>query len=264
MVSESLWTQLRAIVPPKLAENEPRAIEFKGKHVFDGGDERSIKVTWHGTILPKSDGDIWLAAAFAEYEKFASHEHRRVDAGREMFGTRTNYLYGVMNYKDVPLTEIVSLPDHAHWYRIANCKGQMLLHELHATLGDKIFGDAMESFGTQHAGQEVTTADFVAHVEKAAGKSLKPFFDYWLTKTGLPRLKLGEIKVSRDVSSTPDKTKPFVIEGSINTDGAPLPISIDISIETAKGEFLKTAPLDAATGKLQNRIDRKANSADGR
>ena len=29
---------------------------------------------WHGTILPATDGDIWLAVAFAEYERYVAKE----------------------------------------------------------------------------------------------------------------------------------------------------------------------------------------------
>jgi hypothetical protein len=29
---------------------------------------------WHGTLLPRSDGDVWLAAAFADYERIVARE----------------------------------------------------------------------------------------------------------------------------------------------------------------------------------------------
>ena len=40
-------------------------VDFEARHPF----------AWRGTLLPKTDADIWLAAAFADYEKVVALEH---------------------------------------------------------------------------------------------------------------------------------------------------------------------------------------------
>ena len=72
------------------------------------------------------------------------------------------------------------------WTSTPEGKGVLLLHQLRKLLGNDVFVKAMDSFGRENAGKEVTTAQFQAHVEKASGKELKSFFDHWLNQPGLP------------------------------------------------------------------------------
>jgi hypothetical protein len=145
---------------------------------------------WNGTLLPKADADIWLAAAFADYEKTYAREkaYRRrggekgmseEDADRiavELYGYRSNYLAAARAVGDVPLAKTRSELTRDEWYRIASGKGVLVLHALRKQLGDVLFDKVMQSFGRRHAGQVVSTAQFRAHVEKVAGKSLAQFF----------------------------------------------------------------------------------------
>ena len=47
-----------------------------GPHTHDHAAEpdRERPPAWHGTILPATDADTWLAAAFADYERVVSLE----------------------------------------------------------------------------------------------------------------------------------------------------------------------------------------------
>ena len=46
-------------------KDEPLHVEFEARHPF----------AWRGTLLPATDADLWLAAAFAEYENVVALEH---------------------------------------------------------------------------------------------------------------------------------------------------------------------------------------------
>lgn len=72
-----------------------------------------IAAAWNGTLLPQTDGDIWLAAAFAEYEKIVALENalrkngelKPADRDRiavELFQYRSSYLTAVRAAGDVP------------------------------------------------------------------------------------------------------------------------------------------------------------------
>src|SRR5206468_3954871 len=128
---------------------------------------------WHGTLFPKSDADIWLAAAFSDYHRYVAREKnlrlandgKLTDEAKESLAVQLNsyrsrYLATVKAAGDVPLTEIKAAMDSDDWYRIASGKGFLALHELHQILGDPLFEDTMDAFGRDHAGKETTSAEF--------------------------------------------------------------------------------------------------------
>ena len=48
-----------------IKKEEPQHVEFDAAHPY----------AWRGTLLPKTDADIWLAAAFSDFEKVVALEH---------------------------------------------------------------------------------------------------------------------------------------------------------------------------------------------
>jgi hypothetical protein len=198
------WTVLHAGAPDK--GDVAKAVDLPDTVVAaeteDEHDEDSAKPTepaWHGTLLPKADADVWLAAAFAEYEKVVAKESaaREKAAGklvgddrdqlaRELYSFRSRYLAAARSGGDVPLARTRREVGRDDWYEVAVGKGVLLLHELRQQLGAKAFDGAMDAFGREHAGQEVTAAQFRAHMEKEAKRSLEAFFAAWLDQPGLP------------------------------------------------------------------------------
>ncbi len=162
-------------------------------------DEMTTVAAWHGTILPQTDADDWLAAAFAAYEPIAAldNAYRKQAKGTptpadrdqvavRLFAYKADYALGTRTAPEVPLNKTHSDLRHDAWYRVASGKGVLLLHELRGLLGAEKFDAMMDEFGRANAGKPVTVARFVEHAEKAAGKPLKDFFKQWLEETGLP------------------------------------------------------------------------------
>src|SRR5260370_41467810 len=154
---------------------------------------------WHGTLFPKSDADIWLAAAFADYHRYVAMEKnmrlandgKLKDEDKEKLAYtlnayRSRYLAAVKAAQDVPLIETKSAMDKDEWYRIASGKGFLAMHELRQLLGDPLFEDTMDAFGKDHGGKKVSSAEFQGFVEKATDKKLDKFFASWLKEKGLP------------------------------------------------------------------------------
>ena len=81
----------------------------------------------------------------------------------------------------MPLAEVKSQWNEGQWYGIAAGKGTMLLAALRTHLGAAKFDKALDDFGLANAGKPVTTAAFREHMDQAAGHSLAPLFDPWLT-----------------------------------------------------------------------------------
>lgn len=166
------------------------------------GDRPNLETTpaWHGTILAKTDADLWLAASWPACERLVAMEHalgkgqkdgkltardrERLAVSRHVF--RVAYEVGVRGGKDTPLSKITpSLRDN-HWHGIAMGKGVLFLLALREQMGGPAFDKAMDEFGTLHAGQQVTTEQFRAHLCKNDDKKLTALFATWLDEPGLP------------------------------------------------------------------------------
>ena len=266
------WTQIGIFPPaPQTPDEEAgKAVDLGGhRREAQGGQEaKSSQPAWHGTILAKSDGDLWLATAFADYEHVFNQDNQRAQAsdGRclcaadkqktagDFFGARSKYMVAAQATGDVALSQIAFTTVDDNWYRIASGKGLLLLHELRAVLGDKKFADAMDAFGTQHAGKEVSSGEFVAHMEAAYGKNLKNFFDYWLNHTGLPRVKIVSAEVRPRVYKTEPKGKhlpQFVVAGTLSIENGPWPAALEATVETAKGEATSMLKIDPDSGAFE-------------
>jgi hypothetical protein len=207
---------------------------------------------WYGTLLPKTDADIWLATAFADYERIVAQEQalRGESADRpfssgdrdrlaaELFAYRTGYCAGASAGGDIPLAKTRPEPIQNDWYRVAAGKGVLVLHELRRLLGDELFRKAMESFGRAHPGKDVAVSEFQAHVAKVAGKSLDGFFDYWTRQPGLPSFRLGEVTVV-------PRNGGFRLEGTVHRAGSPPATKLDVTVESPAGEVTKTFLADA-------------------
>ncbi|MBI1914149.1 MAG: hypothetical protein HYS12_05340 [Planctomycetes bacterium] len=262
------WTVLHANAPPRVKWNGPAVVDlpYKVEAVAEKTapaieDEPLPTVpAWHGTILPRTDADIWLATAFAHYEKIVAAENAlrdRASDGKlsaadrdrlalELFAHRVNYLAGARASVDQPLAKTKPETVGDDWYRVAAGKGVWVLHELRKVLGDRTFEKAMDSFGRLHAGKEVTSAQFQLHVEQVAKKRLDEFFAYWLKQPGLPALQLGPFSFLRN--NNPGGG--YHVGGEICRPDKLPPLVVAVTVETDKGEVTKEVVLDGPTTKV--------------
>jgi hypothetical protein len=270
-LASNSWTILHSTAPEhipgtRLASDlpDPNQGSFESVDTKEEVKPGITKPAWHGTVLPKTEADIWLAAAFAAYERIVAAENdakespegkstslARVDRERlavEINSYRSRYLASARAGRDVPLAETRSEFGSSHWYNVTVGKGVLVLQELAHTLGDSRFNEVMDSFGRQHAGQEVTVGEFQAHVERAAGKPMRDFFEYWLHRPGLPQVRLEKI-------SAASRDKRFEIKGEILRERGVPATQIEFVVETEQGEEVKT--ISASAGRTAFAIQTK-------
>jgi hypothetical protein len=207
------WTILSAEPPPSPAADAAAAVDLASSKARKGSDSdaeageadpagrRILPAAWHGTLLPASDADIWLAAAFADYEKIVTREQALRARAKDrtlkpaendrlrldLFAPGSRYRTAVARHGgDVALSRITADLHSDDWYQIAAGKGVLLLAALRQTLGDAAFLKLMDDFGRAHAGQPVTTEQFCTHAEAVARRDLQSFFTHWLTEPRLP------------------------------------------------------------------------------
>lgn len=198
------WTVLSGRAPPagdrptRLADlHDPEKDEPFGSKAKED-ENPHLATVWRGTILAKTEADLWLAAAFPAAERLASLERALAGAkgslsakardriAVEKHAYRALYESGARGGKEVPLAKLTRSLRDARWHELALGKGTLFLGALRDHVGGEAFDEAMDAFGVAHAGKEVTTAEFQAHLEKASGRKLDPLFVAWLNETGLP------------------------------------------------------------------------------
>jgi hypothetical protein len=213
---------------------------------------------WRGTLLPKSDADIWLTTAFANYERIVALENvlqqksdspflqpRDLDRlATELFYYRSVYELGARAGKDVPLAQTRSTLRDENWYRVASGKGVLLLHSLRGLVGKADFDRLMDQFGRAHAGQEITVAQFQSYMEAGTGKSLATFFDGWLHYPGLPRLELRKIDVHNN-------GQQWISTVTIARDKNSGSLSVPITVETSTDEITQFVRLEREQDSVQ-------------
>lgn len=194
------WT-LVGVTPPPASSEQVAAVDLKP---FPEPPKEPVEPesavyppAWHGTLVPKSDADTWLAAAFSDYEKIAAREKawrhqskngtlsRTVQDRMDLavFAPRTRWLSAVRRLgRDLPLADTKFTWTANEWYDIAAGKGTLLLAALRAELGDETFFKFMDDFGREHAGRTASTEEFRTAAEQATRRPLASWFDRWLNR----------------------------------------------------------------------------------
>ena len=137
--------------------------------------DRERSPAWHGTILPETDADTWLAAAFADYERIVALEQalkaRAKDGRARGRATRTASTWPCSPRplatwrpspaaagKDIPLSETRADLRSDEWYDIASGKGVLVLAELRRAAGRRArsatFMDAVRPGPRRPAGHD--------------------------------------------------------------------------------------------------------------
>ena len=115
--------------------------------------QRTLPPAWHGTLLPEADGDMWLAAAFSDYEKIVALEKSlrgrprgkpldkliaTIAIGwplRSLLRSRAGWRQRGGWAAICRWPQIIPQWDKNEWYAIAAGKGVMLLASLRASIG---------------------------------------------------------------------------------------------------------------------------------
>src|SRR5262249_44410481 len=123
------WTILHTNPPVKTEGKLIAAVDLKGIHsrieqVSQEEQEKPLPTVpaWYGTLLPKTSGDAWLAAAFSDYERYVAMESAiwkrnsgeslsQADKDRlavQLFQYQSEFLAGARAWKDTPLSKTES------------------------------------------------------------------------------------------------------------------------------------------------------------
>ena len=196
------WAVLTPTAPSTTDSLKAADVSDRVKTAAESPSDPSTIPAWHGTLLPKSDADLWMTAGFAEYERVVALENalreqspeKLTDADRErvelaLFRFRSDYLSARAARpewrKTTPGGELPSAVeaelDRDRWHQEQVGYGVLALHALRGFVGAEPFAKALDSFGQANAGREVTATDFTSFLTKQTGKDVAGFLVKWAT-----------------------------------------------------------------------------------
>jgi hypothetical protein len=128
---------------------------------------------WNGTVLAATPADAWLPPAIDNVRDVLAAADRDV----ALFGAaaRAGAAERRLGAKQALASLQPTVRDGA-WYDVAAGKGALLLFALHEQIGARRFDALMQAFLGEHAGREVTVAQFVAAAEHVADCKLDTAF----------------------------------------------------------------------------------------
>ncbi|MGN9776343.1 M1 family metallopeptidase [Micromonospora sp. H33] len=171
-VGYALETQSRPVYGPGF---------FRGGRPNLGVVTHELAHQWFGNSVAVARWrDIWLNEGFATYAEWLWEEH---DGGRT---AQRNFesQYAMTDWSRPTLD-----PGRGQMFGSAVYnRGALTVHALRRTVGDEAFFTILRTWTAERRGGNATTDDLVALAERISGKSLRPFFDAWLTGRTAPAL----------------------------------------------------------------------------
>jgi len=213
-----------------------------------GLDAHETAHQWFGDYVTCEDwSHLWLNEGFATYYTHLYKGHR---LGRDelLYGLYRDATNRVLTRSEDP-RPIVYREYARAWDQFdfrAYPKGSWVLHMLRSQLGENVYRQAIKRYLEKHALTSVVTADLVAELEDASGKSLDRFFDQWVYHGGCPHLKvtyrwLPEKKLAHvHVKQTHKVTKDilqFHLPTTVRFQGEGYQVDHAIEIDDAQQDF---------------------------
>jgi hypothetical protein len=246
------WTILTSAPPAPAVDANPVDRPDLRKAPEPQPSKKAEEPAWHGTLLPANDSDIWLTTAFANYERIVALENMRKqqsedgalqredleELGVEISYYRSVYAHGARSGRDFPLVETKATFRDERWYGVATGKGVLFLNTLRGIVGPETFDRAMDEFGRANAGKSVSATAFEGFLQSKTNRALGPLFNWWLRRTGLPRLSIVSANAVRNGAGW------FT---TVELDVAQLGpmFSVPVTVETDAGDVTKAEVLDA-------------------
>lgn len=134
---------------------------------------------WFGdSVSVRHWSEIWLNEGFASYAEWLWEEH---SGGRSV---QRNF---EAEYAGTDWSKPTADPGRSGIFsRAVYKRGALTVHALRLTVGDDAFFRILKTWTAEKRNGNATTADLIALAERVSGKSLRPFFDAWLSGTMPP------------------------------------------------------------------------------
>jgi aminopeptidase N len=207
---------------------------FYGEKGVSGGRApvvHEVAHQWFGNAVTEKDwDDVWLSEGFATY--FAHLYEEQFD-GRDAFvrGLKADIPVIVQAQASAPDQPIVhrNLADMGQVLnRLVYQKAGWVLHMLRGMIGTDRFWTGIREYYRRYRNQNASTDDFRRVMQQAAGTDLSWFFDQWLKRPGMPKLK-GSWRYD-------PASKQVEIEIAQVQPGPPFRLPLELGLRDAEGK----------------------------
>ena len=140
---------------------------------------------WGNSVSCNDHGEMWLHESFCTYmEAVYMEEKYGFESAIKYLKYQKDYIEN--NYPILgPLDVNFDSKDSDMYY-----KGTMMLHTLRVAIdNDVLWWDIIKSFHQNNAIKNVTSADFIQHVNKKTGSDYNYFFEQYLKSAQIPELQ---------------------------------------------------------------------------
>ncbi len=188
---------------------------------------------WFGDMVTETNfKHLWLSEGFATYmtDLYIESKYGADSLKKKLAQERS----GVISFAAESNSPVIDTT--ADYMQLLNAnsyqKGGWVLHMLRNTVGDEVFKNIIREHYKKFAGKNASSDDFIATAEMVSHKNLKPFFNQWLYKPGLPFLattwKYNAVKKNVVITIEQKQSVLFLFP-------------IELMIKDQGGEMIRTA-----------------------
>jgi len=183
---------------------------------------------WPMTVFINDEDGALLAEGMCDYSSYLFNEGTGVLSSRDSLNHNPllrPLIKRAIEGKDLPLqqkADLRSLPTH---YLKAAYVHNMLRH----IIGDSLFSVLYREYAKRYEGQRIGMNEFQHLAEELSGKKLGWFFEQWVAKRGIPRMKVYNVKSIQQGSQWMTRGRVRMLGYDKYT------ASIDVGVRTVSG-----------------------------
>jgi hypothetical protein len=218
--------------------------------LFRNAIPHELSHSWWGGIVPNTyTVDMWNEG-FASYSERLLNEASKPELPRGLrAGEERSSRWKLP--PGLPILGAGDALDHPQSL-VGYRKGAAVLHMFRRTVGDETFLKTLARFVTERSGQTTTWRDFQHVAEHVVGHEQRSFFDPWLTRDDVPRLRWIS---ARQAGGTLDATLEMTNPGY----HLRLPIAIDTEdgqrrVDTVEVSSVRTRFRRSVTGRVKRLV----------
>lgn len=148
---------------------------------------------WPATVYVEASDLPFLAEGMCEYSALMYNEQSGAKTNRDTLRLHPflrPLIARLLKGKDVPLLQQTDMRAlYTHYL-----KASYVHNMLRRTIGDSVFYQLYHEFAVRYAVRQADLDDFQKLAEELSGMKLGWFFDQWVRRTGVPRLKIYNVK----------------------------------------------------------------------